>query len=483
MANFLLERPPVDDNELYELVRTIWGVTIPRTRVCAGHVSPFEAFADAFFARSPVTVWKASRGFGGKSRTLAYLTLTEAFVLGANVSLLGGSLEQSKNVHDAMQEGLDAPLAPGYLLEHYGPSEMKLKNKARVRPLTASQKTVRGPHPQRLRLDEIDEMDIGILDSAMGQPMKSKGIDSQTVMSSTHQYADKTMYEILQRAVENDWPVYQWCYKEAANPIDGWLTEEMIARKRQEVSATMFAVEYDLQEPAVGTRAIDTESIEKMFFLPVVKSPSMRSDGAMEDHTFEEPTRSGDYVTAADWAKERDYTVISTWRTDCHPWELVRYRRGNRRPWPVMVGWFNDIFAAYGGKAIHDGTGVGNVVNDYIDSRSIPFIMSGRQRSEMLTEYIAAVERGDLVAPRIESAYTAHKYASVEDVYNTTKEAHLPDEMCSFALAWHLSHRKRPLAVPIGMERLMTEGDVQSPYRDVGGKNLPAETGYFDLTV
>ena len=38
-------------------------------------------------------------------------------------------------------------------------------------PLTASQKSVRGPHPPSLLLDEIDEMDLEIFDAALGQPM------------------------------------------------------------------------------------------------------------------------------------------------------------------------------------------------------------------------------------------------------------------------------------------------------------------------
>jgi hypothetical protein len=75
-------------------------------------------------------------------------------------------------------------------------------------------------------------MDLGILDASMGQPMPGRGLDTQTVMSSTHQYPDKTMYEVLQRAVENDWPVFEWCWKESANPIDGWLAMETVDRKK-----------------------------------------------------------------------------------------------------------------------------------------------------------------------------------------------------------------------------------------------------------
>jgi hypothetical protein len=51
----------------------------------------------------------------------------------------------------------------------------------------ASQKSIRGPHPQRLRIDEADDVALGLLDAAMGQPMSKPGIAKQTVFSGTHQ--------------------------------------------------------------------------------------------------------------------------------------------------------------------------------------------------------------------------------------------------------------------------------------------------------
>ena len=444
----MLTRAPQTDNELYHLVQALWGVTIPRTQVCPEHQSPFDAFADAFFGRSPVSVWKGSRGFGGKSRTLAYLVLTEAVVLGAEVNLLGGSGAQSVNIHEAMREGWDSPLAPHHMILRETNVGTVLTNGARVRALMASQRSVRGPHPQRLRLDEIDEMELAILDSAMGQPMPKKGIDTQTVMSSTHQYPDKTMSAILERADENGWPVFSWCYKETSNPIDGWLSPATIARKREEVSAHMFAVEYDLQEPAIGNRAFITEAVQDMFSLGQewLEVPKKTES---EQYTFEEPTRHGEYVTAADWAKERDRTVIVTMRTDCYPWRVVAYSRTFRKPYPFMIKLMNERVAKYGGRAIHDATGLGNVVSDYLDARVKGFIMSGRARDDMLTEYIAAVEKGDIVSPKIKSAYVEHLYASNEDMYGGGKDAHLPDTVCAFALAWHMRKNIKPNVRPM----------------------------------
>jgi hypothetical protein len=495
-----IKRPPRTDDELYELIKILWGVTIPRTPVCPEHSTPFAALAEAYFARAPVSVWVGSRGMGGKSRTLAYLALTEAVLLGAEINLLGGSLEQSTNIQAAMREGWDHDMAPKHMIMVDTTTRLKLTNRALVRPLTASERTVRGPHPQRLRLDEIDVMDLGILDSAMGQPMPGRGLDTQTVMSSTHQVPDGTMTEILTRAEEMGWPVHRWCYRETANDVDGWLSWDFINRKKQEVSAHMFSVEYDLQEPSVGNRAIDTASVEAMFVDTdhpgavdgTLKSPVIRKNNVVESYVFEEPDPHGNYVIAADWAKEQDFTVISVFRYDEEPMRLVAYKRAQRFPWPVMVGWFNEWMEHYYAKGIHDGTGVGNVINDYIDRRSRAFLMTGRARNEMLTEYIAACERGLVQMPRITSTYVAHKLASFESIYNIGVDSHLPDEICSAALAWCATGRKVRFATPVSMPRLSdrykTDEELpdnyqpSSPWRDIGGSFGVRDFGISSLT-
>ena len=64
-----------------------------------------------------------------------------------------------------------------------------------------------------------------------------------------------------------------------------------------------------------------------------------------------------------------------------------------------MIAGFNYIEQRYGAVAAHDGTGIGNVVNDLIDERPHKLLMVGRTRTELLVEYITAAERG-APAPR-----------------------------------------------------------------------------------
>src|SRR4051812_36550231 len=98
MSRIHLQRPPRSDDELYQLVRSLWGLTIPRHKVCEEHNAPFEAFANAFFAREPQILIHGSRGLAGKSVLMSTLGQTCAAVWGSDVNILGGSMSQSENV-------------------------------------------------------------------------------------------------------------------------------------------------------------------------------------------------------------------------------------------------------------------------------------------------------------------------------------------------------------------------------------------------
>lgn len=460
---FALARPPQTDDELYWLVQALWGTRIPRTKVCPDHVAPFTAFADAYFGRnsldpdSPVdslALWHGSRGLSGKSFMLSILGLTKTFMLGIDCNLLGGSMAQSVNIHEHMRHAMEYRNAPQYMVADNTGTKVKLTNGARIRPLTASQRTVRGPHPALLLLDEIDEMELAILDGAMGQPMPQKNYLDQvimpyTVMCSTWQNPQGTFTEIKKRCEEQGIPQYAWCFRESANEVDGWLSEKAIDEKKRVISKEMWRVEYELGEPSIGNRAFDSDAVEEVFCRPFEPIESQEAKD-YEEYTFAAPERDGDYVIAADWAKEQDYTVISVVRIDRKPIEMAYWARFNRRPYPFMIDKFNKAMSRYNAQGEYDRTGLGNVVADYIDVRAHGFMMTGDKRSSMLSEYVNAFERpGTFAFPKIPSAYVAHKYAQVGDLYSASKEYHLPDEVCSLALGYYRAKRSVPPAIPL----------------------------------
>lgn len=443
MNEYEYEIPLATDAELKHFIKIAFGVVIPDTRVCPNHSTPFAAFSDAYFARSPVAVWEASRGFGGKTFMLALLALTEALTLKANASVLGGSGEQSNRVIEHMTRFWQYPNAPRQLLTSEVAREMRFAWGNVIESLMASTKSARGGHPQRLRLDEIDEMDLKILDAATGQTMTGgTGIQTQTVMSSTHQYADGTMTEILRRAAEKGWSKHTWCYLENLEP-HGWLTLAEVERKRGEVTRAMWDNEYELQEPSPESRAIDTASVKAMF----KRELGVFAGEARQYIEIEPPLPTENYATGADWAKTTDWTIIETYRVGKEitngdgtktkiPARLVAFERLGREPYPAMVARFDYQVTRYRSNATHDGTGGGTVVEDLITSRATSFKMIGQQRADLLSNYIGAIERGEIEAPFITYMEAEHRLASRADVF-MSGEGHLPDTISAGALAWY----------------------------------------------
>lgn len=417
---------PQNDEELKVYLWERFQIRIPNTQICPNHSTPFRAFADAYFARYPVTVWKASRGLGGKSYLLALLGHCEADALAADVTILGGSGEQALRVIEYLQKlsGDEENTARRTMYASGG----------RVTALMASSKSARGPHPQRMRLDEVDEMELAILDAAMGQPMGTAAIAKQTVMSSTHHYADATFTEVMKRAGEKGWPVYEWCYKETSAQPDGWLTDEEIESKRGDVTAAMWSAEYDLQEPSPEGRAILPEKVDLCF-----RSELGEFLGAADrEIEIEAPQPGARYAHGCDWAKEKDWTIIDTWRIDCRPMKRVCWLRIGRMAWPVMIAKFNARVRRYGGKACHDKTGVGNVVDDYLTVQAEGIVLVGQVRADVFTDYIAAMENGAIVSPKIKYCEGEHRYCTNNDLRGS---GHPPDSFVAGAMVYQAANK------------------------------------------
>lgn len=284
----------------------------------------------------------------------------------------------------------------------------------------------------------------------------------------------------MRRAEENGYPVYSWCFLETSAGDTGWLSQDTIDEKRQSIPAEMWRVEYELGEPAIGNRAFDTAAVDAAFCVPFKPDLEPTAGGYVrkkvskdfEEYTFALPDKYGSYIAGADWGKEQDKTVLWVARIDGLQRELVYFMRVNRRPYPQMIGWFNDVIKRYDvgtNGAWHDSTGLGNVVNDYLDMRARPFPMTGDKRAIMLSDYVNAVERGRWKIPRIKSAYLEHKYARVGDLYSSRLDYHLPDTVCAAALAEYACRRAVGASLPIVIPRNPDLTPLQANFAHVPG--------------
>lgn len=449
MGKLVFKRMPRTDGELWAFIRAVWGIAVPRVNVCPDHIAPFDALAEAYFGRTPLSIWRASRGLGGKSFMLGTLSLTEAVTYGVEITVLGGSAAQSMRVHECTQMLWAAKNAPrNLLIKEPTRYETKLRNQSHIRALMASTRSVRGPHPARLRLDEIDEMDLNILESALGQPMPQRGVESQTVCSSTHQYPDGTVTQMLKRAGDHpEWGNHVWCYRESMGTEEnpGWLDPVEVQRKKAIMPKAMWDAEFEMQEPSFEGRAIDEESINFTFdpALGVYKGD------AHEFIVTEGPDAGSRYITGVDWAKEKDWTVIRTFKDEGMVWREIAFERIGRISWPAIVARVNERCHTYPGVLVYDNTGLGNVVGDYLEVPKkmtvMPIDMLGRRREVLFNEYISAIEGRNIKCPRIDFSYAEHRYCTSNDLYGS---GHPPDSLVAGALAWHARNEGRSMHVP-----------------------------------
>src|SRR5687768_6665146 len=107
ITRYKFSLPLKTEDELRLFLKVSFGFELPDTQASADHTTPWKAFADAYFAKHRVSVWHSSRGFGGKSMACAMLGLAQAATLKCDVTILGGSGQQSANVHRYMTKAWD----------------------------------------------------------------------------------------------------------------------------------------------------------------------------------------------------------------------------------------------------------------------------------------------------------------------------------------------------------------------------------------
>jgi hypothetical protein len=209
------DTPPASPDHLWDWVSGYTGVRIAREPVCEGHRPPFDAFRSWWFDRPGVSLLLGPRG-GGKSFLSAIDThLSSRFRRDHGTRILGGSKAQSEQIYQGMREGI---------LDGRGPMGSDrsaiaslLKTRATYRSgstveiLAASPTSVRGPHVPSLKLDEVDEIDPDIRESAMGMCMAKGGSPASVVMTSTWHRVGGPMSALIERAKGGDFPLHSFC--------------------------------------------------------------------------------------------------------------------------------------------------------------------------------------------------------------------------------------------------------------------------------
>lgn len=481
LADYHFHLPITEEEDLRIFLEKAFGVRIPDVAVCDGHVSPWSAFCESFFARTPVTVWVGARGLGGKTFMMGTLSLAEAILLGASVNVLGGSGEQSARLletHDVLWSHESAPRE--LLRSAPAAHRTRLKGGAKILALKASQHSARGGHPHRLRMDEVDDMELAILLAALGQVGPAPGVASQITLGGTYHNPDGTMRHVLNElAREKGWPVRRWCWRESlytppeatrpatatepARPvqINGWLSDEKLERTRLAVPDSMWAVEYDLQEPSAEGRIFSEEQLKSLF----------RKDLGVVRNDIHEAWRADAlpslvvYAHGQDLAEDRHHSVRVGIKVDETPWRIVDYERSRGVAYEVTAMRFRSALAVLPGPSRFDKTGPGTMFDRLLlydekgdlvgpianceGLKTTPGLGRGPgtiSRALLLGQYATAVSHGKIVGPWIETLEEEHRYANQDQLFG---KGHPPDGIVGCALAYDAALSIAGLGAPV----------------------------------
>lgn len=172
---------PRTANQLHAWLRGALGVRVPRRALLDGSDAPFAYLCHAFFEdgereaagvsgdAGDAVVW-AARG-GGKTFYAAVATVLDlVFKPGVEVKILGGSLEQSRRMHEHLRVLFEREEVRGLLDWGCGTPiterRVRLANGSRAEVLAQSHTSVRGTRPHKLRCDELDLFDPGVWEAA-----------------------------------------------------------------------------------------------------------------------------------------------------------------------------------------------------------------------------------------------------------------------------------------------------------------------------
>lgn len=214
------KKRPKTDKELREYLRDVMGLTYPTRATREDHCSPFDFISDVWFERVDKALIRANRG-GSKTNSFAALcVLKTVHMPGYDIVYIGGSEEQSKQGYayyagDPDKEGFTGYMRRQMFSEFLAGDPMVTKtaltNGSRLEIRTGgSDKSVSGPHPHVLFVDELDHIKLSTLNTALQMPVSKGAYGSQTIMGSSQYAGFGTMQTMLETADERGIKVYEY---------------------------------------------------------------------------------------------------------------------------------------------------------------------------------------------------------------------------------------------------------------------------------
>lgn len=233
---------------------------------CKEHALIIDAMWDSYSENEDFSIWYAARGTG-KTYDLSFLAFLETiYKKKCMTTILGGSLEQAMRAVAYFNEFMDNDyIVNDYLINKEITSKgFKTINGSWVKALAASPKSIRGEHPNKLRIDEADELHPKLYQAALGQPKAKNGHKDNIIISSTLHNPFGLMSQILDDVEKVGGKLYKWCIMDVIEPFGFW-TKEEVERKKRQVTKEMWDSEYLCKRPKIGDAIFDFEHISKAY--------------------------------------------------------------------------------------------------------------------------------------------------------------------------------------------------------------------------
>jgi hypothetical protein len=206
---------PETKRHLWLWVQRFTGLKIADRAVCQGHSAPFDLFARQVLEEPAMELWQGPRGSGKSVNSAIKTHIQSRFRPGVRTKILGGSLAQSEQAYQAIEQRVvkgRGPLGSDRdAIDVITKRKTLYHNGSVVETLAASETSVRGPHAPFLNLDEIDVMDSSVREDAVGIAQEQDGQQSSILMTSTWHKVNGPMAELMELGRSGAFPVSTFC--------------------------------------------------------------------------------------------------------------------------------------------------------------------------------------------------------------------------------------------------------------------------------
>ncbi len=288
LLNHYLKKGFEDDEDLLFYIKEFLGFEYPIETFCSHHQSPAKILTDIYFEKTLYTLIWANRT-GGKTRLVSILNHLDALFKGPiEIVNAGAALDQAAKGYQYFLESFKHPLLKQYLPDPIQ-SRSTLTNGSEVKIITGSFKGFNGPHPAKVRIDEVELMEWPVLEEGLNMSKSNGKVLAQDVLSSTRKFSHGTVQRLIDEQKERQLKISSYCVWDIVEQCDrkcqddkkygncpiyhlcggkahggkGWYPISDLIKKGLNLTKNTFEAQWENKRPSDAPLVYDTFDREK----------------------------------------------------------------------------------------------------------------------------------------------------------------------------------------------------------------------------